>query len=113
MGHDHLLAFAHEARVRLLATGGFTELDIDGVGIAVVDVAAVYLGEVKYGMTLTVEVAVMAIRTRSCELYYRIADRDSGRELARVKTGIVFFDYGAGKVVRAPARFREAFGGAP
>jgi acyl-CoA thioester hydrolase len=113
VGHDALLALTHEARVQLFASRGFTELDISGIGIAIADVAAVYGAEAKYGMVLVVEVAVTGLRTRSCELYYRLTRKDTGREIARAKTGIVFLDYRTGKVAHMPEVFRAAFAGAP
>ncbi len=109
VGYDRILSFTHEARVQLLAAHGFTELDVEGVGIAVVDVAAAYVAEVKYGMTLSAELAVTAVRPRGFELCYRLSERESGREVARVRTGIVFFDYASGKVARTPPRFRALF----
>ena len=99
--------------MRFLAAHGFTELDVAGAGIIMVDAALVYRAEGRYGMTLVVEVAAEDVRTRGCDLLYRITDAATGQELARVKTGIVFFDYAARKVVSMPAPFREAIGAAP
>jgi acyl-CoA thioester hydrolase len=113
VGYDALLTLTHEARVQLFASRGFTELDIAGVGIAVADVAAVYRAEVKYGMVLVVEVAVTGLRTRACDLYYRLTRKDTGQEVARAKTGIVFLDYRTGKVAHMPEIFRATFAGAP
>jgi len=42
-----------------------------------------------------------------CDLVYRVRNKDSGREVARGKIGIVFFDYGSRKVAAVPERFRE------
>ncbi|MGC3998604.1 MAG: thioesterase family protein [Anaeromyxobacter sp.] len=110
VGHDKLLGYTHEARAQLFASQGWSELDVaGGIGIAIVDTAAVYAREVKYGMSLLVEVAVTALRSRGCELYYRITDRASGTEMVRAKTGIVFFDYRTGKVGHMPEVFRAAF----
>jgi 4-hydroxybenzoyl-CoA thioesterase len=52
---------------------------------------------------------VADLRSRACDLLYRISDVATGAEIARVKTGIVFFDYAARRVVSVPAPFREAF----
>jgi 4-hydroxybenzoyl-CoA thioesterase len=37
-----------------------------------------------------------------------MTDAATGEEIARVKTGIVFFDYRARKIVTMPPRFRAA-----
>ncbi|WP_369729520.1 acyl-CoA thioesterase [Anaeromyxobacter sp. Fw109-5] len=81
-----------------------------GAGILMVDAAIVYRAEGRHGMTLAVEIAPDDVRTRGCDLLYRISDVATGREIARVKTGIVFFDYGARRVVSMPAAFRAVVG---
>ena len=113
LGNDAVLSIAHEARVRFFAAHGFTELDVAGAGIIMVDAALVYRAEGRYGMTLAVEIAADDLRTRGCDLLYRITDAATGQEIARVKTGIMFFDYTARRVVTMPATFREAVGAPP
>jgi acyl-CoA thioesterase FadM len=106
LANDAVLSLAQEARIRLFAAHGMTELDVGGVGILMVDAAIVYRAEGRHGMTLRVEVAFADLRSRGCDLVYRLSEAASGQEIARVKTGIVFFDYAARKVTAMPARFR-------
>lgn len=113
LGNDAVLSLVHEARVRFLARHGFTELDVAGPGLIMVDAAVVYRAEGVWGMTLRVEVAVADLRTRGCDLLYRLTDAATGTEIARAKTGIVFFDYAARRVVHVPEAFRAACGGGP
>jgi acyl-CoA thioester hydrolase len=108
LGHDAVLPIAHEARVRWLASHGWTELDIAGVGLIVADAAIVYRGEGSYGMVLRVELATADVRTRGCDLLYRLTDIATGQEIARMKTGILFFDYEKRRVVDMPEAFRAA-----
>jgi acyl-CoA thioesterase FadM len=112
LGNDAVLALAQEARVRLLATRGWSELSVDGAGLIQVDAAVVYRAEGRYGMVLRVEVAVAEVRTRGCDFLFRMTDKATGQELARVKTGVVFFDYQARKVLHVPPAFRGAFAAA-
>jgi len=105
-----VLSLAQEARIRLFAAHGMTELDVGGVGILMVDAAIVYRAEGRHGMTLRVEVAFSDLRSRGCDLLYRLSDVATGREIARVKTGLVFFDYSARRVVTMPAAFRDVVG---
>ena len=111
LGHDAVLPIAHEARVRWLQSHGWTELDVAGVGIIMADAAIVYRGEGSYGMALRVEVAAADVRTRGCDLLYRLTDIATGQEIARVKTGIVFFDYGKRRIVHMPEAFRAVAAG--
>ena len=43
------------------------------------------------------------------DLVYRVGEQVSGREVARGKIGIMFFDYAARKPMVVPAAFRERF----
>ncbi len=115
VGNDAILSIVHEARVRFLAAHGWTELDVAGAGIIMADAAIVYRAEGFHGMILKVDVAVAELRSRACDLLHRITDVATGAEIARVKTGIVFFDYATRRVVTVPAPFRAAFApaGAP
>lgn len=106
LGNDAVLSIAHEARVRFFASHGWTELDVGGPGIILADAAVVYRAEGSWGMRLAVAIAADEVRTRGLDLLYRLTDAATGREIARVKTGILFFDYAARKVVSMPAAFR-------
>jgi acyl-CoA thioester hydrolase len=110
VGNDSILSIVHEARVRFLGAHGWTEGDVAGAGIIMADAAIVYRAEGFHGMVLKVEIAVAGLRSRSCDLLHRITDVATGAEIARVKTGIVFFDYATRKVVSVPGPFRAAFG---
>jgi acyl-CoA thioesterase FadM len=107
LGNDAVLSIAHEARVRFLAAHGLAELDPGGIGILMVDAAVVYGAEGRHGMTLRVAIAPADVRSRGFDLLYRMTDRATEQEIARVKTGIVFFDPRARRVVSMPARFRD------
>lgn len=109
LGNDAVLSLVHEARVRFLASHGWKELDVAGAGIIMSDAAVVYRAEGFYGMVLRIEVAVDDLRTRSCDLVYRLTDVATGKEIARAKTGILFYDYAAKRVVSTPEPFRAAF----
>lgn len=110
LGNDAVLSIAQEARVRFLSARGWGELDVEGVGMILVDAAVVYRAEGRHGMTLRVRLAPADVRSRGLDLVYLMTDAATGEEIARVKTGIVFFDYRARRVVSMPARFRETLG---
>jgi len=110
LGHDTMVSIFHEARVAFFRAFDMEECDVDGLGILVVDLAVQYRAQAFYGQTLNVEVAAADAGSRGCDLVYRASDRESGEVVALGKTGIVFFDYGKGKVKSMPARFRAAIG---
>lgn len=107
LGNDSLLSLIHEARVRFLQNYGFTELNIGGFGLIMVDSVIVYESEVFYGRTLTIEVTTDDFSKCGCDFFYRITDKETGRQVARAKTGIVFFDYEKKKMVKVPDKFRK------
>jgi 4-hydroxybenzoyl-CoA thioesterase len=112
LGNDAVLSLAQEARVRWLASHGWGELDICGLGIVVADAAVVYRAEGRYGMVLRAELAWADVRSRGCDLLYRLTDMASGQEIARAKTGIIFYDYAARRVAHLPEPFRRVVAGA-
>ena len=107
LGNDAFLAIVHEARARFLAAHQWSEVDIAGCSLIMVDAALMYLAEVFYGSTLHIELAVTDLSRTGCDFVFRLSAGENGREVARVKTGIVFFDYQQRKVVRMPAVFRS------
>lgn len=109
LGNDSLLSLIHEARIRFLKKHGFTESDIGGVGIIMVDTVVLYKGESFHGDVLTFEVAVRDVSKVGCDFCFRVTNKNTGKEIAHAKTGIVFFDYNTRKVVNTPDAFRKLF----
>lgn len=110
VGNDTILALAHEARLQFLKSRGLSEAAAGGCGMIMADAAVVYLSQAFHGDKLRIEVAVTEPSRCGCDFVFRIANQGTGQEVARVKTGIVFFDYAANKVAKMPEKFRTAFG---
>jgi acyl-CoA thioester hydrolase len=109
MGNDSLLGLLHEARVRFLAHYGLGELDIYGLGLIMADSVILYKSEAFPGETLEIAVAVTDFNPYGCDFIYRVTEKTSRREVARAKTGIVFFDYSRRAVQNVPPAFRDLF----
>jgi acyl-CoA thioester hydrolase len=110
LGNDAVLALFQEARVQMLKQYGWSEMDIEGSGVIMSDAAVVYKSEAFYGEILTIEIAVIEITRAGCDFVYRMTNRASGKEVARAKTGIVFFDYASRRIVGVPEQFKRKFG---
>jgi acyl-CoA thioesterase FadM len=110
LGNDRVLALAQEVRVQWLRAHGLGELDVGGAGLILGDAAVVYRAEGRLGMVLRGELGVGELRTRSVELLHRFTDLASGQEIARVRTGVLCFDYAARKVVHLTPALRRALG---
>lgn len=102
-----LVGLVSESRVRFFKHFGYSELDVEGVGIVVADAALQYKSEAFHGETLVFEVAPADFNKYGCDLVWRTTDKASGREVARGKTGILFFDYQARRPVGVPPAFRS------
>ena len=107
LGNDAVLRLLHEARVRYLQQYGFTETDICGVGLMIADAAVVYKSQGYYGDPLRIEITTAEPGRYGCDLYYRITNQATGKEVARAKTGIVFFDYASNKLAELPEEFKR------
>jgi 4-hydroxybenzoyl-CoA thioesterase len=98
-----------EARVRFFKSLGYTELDVEGAGIIVTDSAIQYRAEAFHGEVLIIEMTPAEFNKYGFDLVYRVGEQASGREVARGKIGIMFFDYAARKPMAVPAAFRQRF----
>ncbi len=110
LGNDSLLSLVHEARLRFLKANGFTEADIGGVGIIMVDTVIIYKSESFHGDILKFDVAVDNIGKTGCDFFFRVTNNATKEDVAHVKTGVVFFDYNARKVAPTPSEFTDLFG---
>ncbi len=105
LGNDSVLSLAHEARLRFLATMGYSELDVAGAGLIMTDAIVVYKGQGTYGMTMEIKVAADDLQLSGFDMLFLITDQATGREIARVKTGMAFFSYERQRPVKTPEEF--------
>jgi acyl-CoA thioesterase FadM len=111
LGNDKLVSLLQEARARFMASRGLDPagMKVFGAGLIVADSAVIYKSEAFYGETLKFEVAAADFNQYGCDFVYRISDKTSGREVARAKTGMVFFDYQERRVRPVPEAFQALF----
>lgn len=106
LGNDSVLSFVHEARTRFFRQYGYTEMDVEGLGIIMTDSAIVYKAEGFHGDQIQIDITVGDFNKYGCDIFYLMSNKATAVEIAHVKTGIVFFDYDARKVVGMPEAFR-------
>jgi len=102
LGNDRLLALLHEARVAFLAAQGWTELACGGVGLIMNEAALQFKREAFAGDVLSIGVGVSEIGRAGFRLSYLVTRVDDGAVVALAETGMVGFDYEAGKVAPLP-----------
>ena len=98
--NDKLLTYAHETRVQFFNQLGYTELDIEGTGIIMTESAIKYVSEGLYGQELTVEMGINKVSDLVLDFIYIFKQSSSKKEVARVFTKLVSFDYTKRKVCR-------------
>lgn len=107
LSNDAILSFAHEARIRFLNHFGYTEFDIGGCGIIMIDAAITYLSEGFLGNDIRIEIMVGDPANAGFDIFYRMHNLTTGKDLAHVKTGVLAFDYEKKKVRKLPDTFKK------
>jgi acyl-CoA thioester hydrolase len=108
LGNDALVSLTHEARLNLLRTLGFSELDLgDGkTGIIMADLAVNYLGEGFMFDELAIESHIDEISAVSFRIFHHFLKGE--KTIALAETGIIAFDYKERSIVSIPETFLSA-----
>lgn len=109
VGNDSVLTLMQEARTLFYRSMGFeSEVKLDGmVGQIVSDAAIVYKAESFLADILQIEIAVENYNKYGFDLFYRVSNKETGKEVAHGKTGIVCFDYSKRKIASIPEKLME------
>jgi acyl-CoA thioester hydrolase len=109
VGNDSILTLMQEARALFYRYLGFeSEVRLEGtVGQIIADAAIIYRSESFLGDVLVIQIAVADITKYGFDLFYKITNKATGKEVALGKTGIVGFDYMKRKVAAMPALLAE------
>ena len=104
VGNDTILSLIHEARIQFLKSHGYEELNLEGVGLIMSDVAIEFKSELFYGDTITVYVTTGDFTGVAFDVYYKIQKEITGQNIvvATAKTGMVCYDYQKKKIVAIP-----------
>lgn len=102
VGNDALLGLIHEARMQFLKHHGFSEMDMGGIGLIMVDAAIEFKNESFYGDKLKASVLATEFTRVSFDLIYKLENESNGKIIAIAKTGMICFDYIAKKITAVP-----------
>jgi len=109
LGNDSMISMISEARARFLYENGMPEVDGDGTGIIVTDLATMYRAEAHARDVLVFEVGVMDFNKYGGDIIFRITRPKDRTLVAMAKYGFVFFNYKRSEVVPMPEEFRAKF----
>jgi acyl-CoA thioester hydrolase len=110
VGNDTVLSFIHEARVRYLQSLGYSELNLEGVGLIMADAALVFKNEIYYGDELLISIRAVEFSRVGFDLIYKMEKKQADQPpvlVAIVKTAMVCFNYDQKKVIPLPEKALE------
>jgi acyl-CoA thioester hydrolase len=108
LGNDALVKILHEARISMLHSMGFTELDLgDGeTGIIMAEIVVNFKAESFMMDNISVFCHVDDISNVSFRMYYKVTDED--KLIALAETEIVTFNYNKKQISDVPSAFLSA-----
>ena len=72
LGNDSILSIVQESRVRFFKNYNYTEKNVEGLGIIMIDCAIVYKSESFYGDVLEIKIGVKDFFKYGCDIYYQL-----------------------------------------
>ena len=113
VGNDAFVSIIHEARMQWLKQYDYTELEIEGIGLIMSDLAIEFKRESFYGDVVEVKLGAGELSRVGFELYYRLSTKrnDETVLLANAKTGMVCYDYDVKKVAAIPEKLKTILEG--
>ena len=109
VGNDNFVSLMQEARTRFFMDLGYSDLDVEGKGTIISDLAVVYKSQSFYGERLKFELGAGDFNKYGCDIFYRVTNAENQKLVLEAKTGIIFFDYEKNKVTTIPAGFMSHF----
>ena len=109
VGNDTFISLMQEARTRFFMSLGYSDLDVEGKGTIITDLAVVYKSQSYYGERLKFELGIGEFNKYGCDIFYRATNAENQKLVLEAKTGIIFFDYEKNKVTTIPKGFMFHF----
>ncbi len=109
VGNDAVLSLIHEARMQFLSKYGYTELNLEGIGLIMTDVGIEFKKEMFYGDIIEIKIAAADFTSVGFDLYYLLEKQkdNSMVTVAFAKTGMICYDYDRKKIAAVPATVKE------
>jgi YbgC/YbaW family acyl-CoA thioester hydrolase len=113
VGNDAFISIIHEARLQWLQQKGYSELNFDGAGLIMSDLAIEFKQQAFYGDTITVTIYAGEISRVSFELYYQLTTERKSIIilLANAKTSMICYDYSIQKTVSLNENMKSILAG--
>ncbi len=109
LGNDRILVFTHEARAQFLQSRGQSEASVFGKSLILADAAIMFKGEAFFGDKLEAKIFPGPCHQHGFDLYTQFYNSAKNFEVARIKCGLLFFDYEKRQLTRAPEQLSSLF----
>ena len=100
-----MVQILHEARLQFLASLGFTESNIFGLGMVVTDLAVDYRSESFSGDQLIIDVGVDDFNRYGFDICMQVTNAALESVVCQAKMGVVFFDFDNHQITNVPPSF--------
>ena len=113
VGNDNILSLLHEARVQYLRSLGYEEMNVEGAGLIMSDVAIEFKSELFYGDVIRASVSAGEISKIGFELFHKLEKETEGKNIVVVtaKTAMVCYDYEKKKITALPQNAKNKLAG--
>lgn len=105
-----LVKMLHEARLQFLASMGFTEGNIYGLGMVVTDLAVEYRAESFANDMLLFDVGVGSLNRYGFDIGIQVTNSVLETIVCNAKMGVVFFDFDRHQITQVPSAFKAKIG---
>ena len=101
-----MVRILHEARLQFLASLGFTESNIYGLGMVVTDLAVDYRSESFANDLLIIDVGIGKFNRYGLDICMQVTNSALESVVSNAKMGVVFFDFDKHQMTEVPRAFR-------
>jgi acyl-CoA thioesterase FadM len=105
-----MVKILHEARLQFLASLGFTEGNIFGLGMVVTDLAVEYRSESFANDMLVIDVGVSGFNRYGFDIGLQVTNSALETMVCNGKMGVVFFDFDKHQIIDVPSAFKALLG---
>ena len=105
-----MVKILHEARLQFLASLGFTEANVYGLGLVVSDLSVDYISESFANDRLIIDVGVSKFTRHGFDIGFKVSNKALETIVCNGNFGLVFFDFDKHELASVPSGFEEKLG---
>lgn len=105
---DRIMPITIEAQFRFIKSLGYSDATVfEDAGLIMVHSETQYISESHHDDELRVSMAIASLAGKQMEFAFLIKNRVTEKEVARLRSTLLFYDYESKKVIVAPEKFKE------